>query len=340
MQETGASNWREVVEKHHRGLIDELSGLIDSDLRAAVSGAIAQALAEERSRTADQIERARTEARDSQIESLNRSLRGLRGAGEEEVPDLVVRGASAQCAKKVVFLVFDRDHAQIRASHGPGMTPASGVAQMSIKTQDAPAVLSAIESKDPVIALGTASEISPELAGVFGTDDGQSKAYLFPIVVRQSVMAMLVASGVQVSAPIELLCEAAAMRLEAIGAAAASIPEPSAAPSVPASETSGPRSWNDLSSEDQKLHLQAQRTARVRVAEMRLFHQNEIRTGTANSNLYGALQEQIDKARDQFLQTFLSRSPTMVDYLHLEILRSLAHDDDRLLGNSYPGPMV
>jgi hypothetical protein len=30
----------------------------------------------------------------------------------------------------------------------------------------------------------------------------------------------------------------------------------------------------------------------------------------------------------------------MVDYLHLEILRSLAHDDDRLLGPEYPGPMV
>jgi hypothetical protein len=30
----------------------------------------------------------------------------------------------------------------------------------------------------------------------------------------------------------------------------------------------------------------------------------------------------------------------MVDYLHLEIVRSLAHDDDRLLGSSYPGPMV
>jgi hypothetical protein len=30
----------------------------------------------------------------------------------------------------------------------------------------------------------------------------------------------------------------------------------------------------------------------------------------------------------------------MVDYLHLEILRSLARDDDRLLGQSYPGPMV
>ena len=53
-----------------------------------------------------------------------------------------------------------------------------------------------------------------------------------------------------------------------------------------------------------------------------------------------ALREQIDTARQQFQKSFLSKSPTMVDYLHLEILRSLAHDDDRLLGQNYPGPMV
>jgi hypothetical protein len=104
--------------------------------------------------------------------------------------------------------------------------------------------------------------------------------------------------------------------------------------------TAGPRSWGDLSLEDQKLHLQAQRMARVAVAEMRLYNQNELRSGIASSNIYGSLQSAIDTARSQFLQTFLSKSPTMVDYLHLEIMRSLAHEDDHLLGHSYPGPMV
>ena len=79
---------------------------------------------------------------------------------------------------------------------------------------------------------------------------------------------------------------------------------------------------------------------RVRVAEMRLYQPNELRSGLEKSNLYGALQSAIDAARTQFLQNFLSKSSTMVDYLHLEIMRSLAHDDDRLLGHEYPGPMV
>ena len=30
----------------------------------------------------------------------------------------------------------------------------------------------------------------------------------------------------------------------------------------------------------------------------------------------------------------------MVDYLHLELMRTLANDDADLLGKEYPGPMV
>ena len=36
----------------------------------------------------------------------------------------------------------------------------------------------------------------------------------------------------------------------------------------------------------------------------------------------------------------MTSSPTMVDYLHLELVRSLANDDAILLGPNYPGPLV
>lgn len=78
----------------------------------------------------------------------------------------------------------------------------------------------------------------------------------------------------------------------------------------------------------------------MKVAEMRLYHPQELRKGVFEGNIYGSLGREIDRARADFLQTFLSKSPTMVDYLHLEILRSLAHEDDTLLGEDYPGPMV
>jgi hypothetical protein len=340
MLETGGFTWREVVDKHHASLVTELSIRLESELNAAVSNAITGAIAEERSKAHEHVTLACKEARISQVESLNQVLRRLRSAGESEVLDLLARGAAANCAAHVVVLVFENNHARIAAHQGVAITPGDSAIDNGLKIEDIPAILNAVESKDPVVALATASEVSSDLARMLNASSSAiQKAYLFPILVRQSVMAMLVASGVQLSAPLELLCEAAGMRLESVTASDTRAPEP-VPPQIPASETSGPRSWNDLSAEDQKLHLQAQRMARVRVAEMRLFNQNEIHTGTANSDIYRSLQGPIDKARDQFLQMFLSKSPTMVDYLHLEILRSLAHDDDRLLGNTYPGPMV
>ena len=48
----------------------------------------------------------------------------------------------------------------------------------------------------------------------------------------------------------------------------------------------------------------------------------------------------IDSARDKFRQDFFLPCPTMVDYLHLELVRTLANDDPELLGTEYPGPMA
>jgi hypothetical protein len=343
MHEGGALGWRELVDKYHSDLVEELSVRLDSDLREAVSRAVDA----ERSQASVRLKLECDEARRSQVESLNQVLRRLRAASEEHVLELAAESC-ASYAEKVVVLVFERNQASCIASAG-----VDDNALPMFSTDSAPAIVAAIDSRDPVVALATEAEISPVLADAFGPER-DPKAYLFPVVARHTVVAMLIASGVASpandsaprSAPIELLCEAAGMRLEAAGhPAAARTQQPTAAgfvqlaPGAPAVRTV-PRAWDDLTAEDQKLHLQAQRMARVRVAEMRLYHESELRSGIAAGDIYGGLQKAIDAARDQFLQSFLSKSPTMVDYLHLEILRGLAHDDDRLMGPNYPGPLV
>src|SRR5580658_5035980 len=72
--------WREIVENHHSTLIDVLSTRLDSDLREAVS----RAVAEERSSGENRLTTACDQARSSQAESLNQSLRRLRQASGEE----------------------------------------------------------------------------------------------------------------------------------------------------------------------------------------------------------------------------------------------------------------
>jgi hypothetical protein len=142
---------------------------------------------------------------------------------------------------------------------------------------------------------------------------------------------------------VEALCEVAGMKLEALAPPRPPLVEikPAiGAGAKPAGRSSASHSWDELTPEDQKLHLQAQRFARVRVAEIRVHNEEALKRGRAASNIYGELCSRIDVARLQFLHEFLAKSPTMVDYLHIELLRSLAGDDDRLLGEKYPGPMV
>jgi len=98
--------------------------------------------------------------------------------------------------------------------------------------------------------------------------------------------------------------------------------------------------WESLAAEEQQIHLRAQRFARVRAAEMRLHEGPVVLAGRSRRNLYEALRGPIDEARGQFRRDFFARCPSMVDYLHLELLRTLANDDGELLGADYPGPMV
>jgi hypothetical protein len=340
-----------VVEKHHTALLGELEERLEAELAEAAARAVAKERVEADARAA----KSRDEARVKHTETLNQVVRRLRCTSESDVPGLIAQG-SAPYAGKLVVLVFESGQAGIAASQGI----TAEMAETSFDISGAPAIAEAIETKDPVIALAASAEISPILADLLAEPDrasGEQRAYLFPVVVRHSVTAMLIATQVEMSAPIELLCEAAGMRLEAfaaaipvveapiavaaaVGASPQEAPAQTRLPDAPASVAPEPQSWDDLTPEDQRLHLQAQRMARVRVAEMRLYQPNELRNGLEKSNLYGALQSEIDAARTQFLQSFLSKSSTMVDYLHLEIMRSLAHDDDRLLGHEYPGPMV
>jgi len=98
--------------------------------------------------------------------------------------------------------------------------------------------------------------------------------------------------------------------------------------------------WDALPDEEQGLHLRARRFARVRVAEMRLYEATAVESGRTGRDLYGALRQRIDDARVTFRESYLAFCPHMADYLHVELVRTLAHDDPDLLGKDYPGPLV
>ena len=62
--------------------------------------------------------------------------------------------------------------------------------------------------------------------------------------------------------------------------------------------------------------------------------------GRAAKRLYALLKEEIDAARAAYARELLRASPFMPDYLHAELIRTLANDDTAGLGEEYPGPLA
>jgi hypothetical protein len=212
-----------------------------------------------------------------------------------------------------------------------------------IPIASAPAFSGAIESKDTVVSAGSPRELSQTLSSLLG-DASDRRVYLFPVVLRQNVVAVLYAEpdgdNIDVSA-LELLVSLAASSIESTETVTVT-PQAAQLVNIGAEEGARPAkaSWGELSKTEQEHHMRAQRFARTQVAQLLLHKVNQVRSGRASNNLYGALRGDIDAGREAFRQQYLENSPSMVDYYHLELVRTLAKDSPDSLGPDYPGPMA
>ncbi len=272
---------------------------------AALSAGVVQAVAE-----------SLAGARRELTSKLNQAVRRLRASETEEQWSKAIVDATQGFSDRAA-LFFLRDGSLELAA----VRNISGVDQLLAAPLDsAPAFRSAAQSKDTVVALRTQSEMSEPIARWAGEDTAR-KFYLFPIAAKERIVALLYADADQSveSNGLEILATVAGAVIE------------SPTFSRPTLVTI---------QQDQDLHLKAQRFARNQVAEIRLYKSEDVKNGRAASNLYTSLKAEIDSAREAFRRDFLSTPGKMVDYLHLELVRTLANDDVQLLGPDYPGPLV
>jgi hypothetical protein len=194
-----------------------------------------------------------------------------------------------------------------------------------------------IESGEPVTALCSPAQVSPVLIARFHHSP-EDKAHLFPLTVRRKTIGVLYAAGQVESAAVELLAQSAGAVLESL-----EHPKPAAPPDLvrieAAPAATPPADPEAMNLRDRTVHLQAQRFARVHVAEMRLYQAEAVKTGRQRGDLYAALQPSIDAARSAYRLEFLP-APGMADYLHQELVHTLANDNPATLGEKYPGPLV
>ncbi len=324
VQEQLAAGWREHIERVFEERFVELSARVEVEFGAGVRAAVSDTRARTRREVAGK---------------LNQAVRRLRFfENEDQWSRALVDATESFCERAALFIV-NGPALRLQASRG---VPSDAKID-NTPVESAPAFAGAVQSRDTIVALRTRGELSDVIADVLG-EASEQRFYLFPIPVHERVAAVLYTDSgsygedTAVTEALELMAVFASAVLEG----QPETPDKSKLVRIATERQPAPTValWFSLSKEEQELHLRAQRFARVQVAEMRLYKAQAVKAGRLERDLYGALREDVDRARDAFRKDYLSASPTMVDYVHLELLRTLANDDVELLGPEYPGAMA
>jgi len=269
----------------------------------------------------------------SLAEHLNQSVRRLRQAGGfPEIAGILCDASAPFCGACAVFEIAGAQATGI-SLRGADPEAAARFRQLHFPIAEAAAFAGILETCEPLVALCSPAELSPALIAFFAPapDD---KAHLFPLTAGPATVGLLYACGPVESAALELLAQCAAAVLDARRR-----PAPAPAPDLISIAPAAASDWDSLTAADRNLHLQAQRFARVQVAEMRLYREDAVKAGRRAHDLYAALADEIDRTREEFRKKFMDVSTTMVDYFHRELVRTLANDDPASLGEKYPGPL-
>ena len=284
-------------------------------------------------------------ARRALVEHLNQALRLLRQTADFSSLSAVLLDAGAPFSKGAAVFRISGD--TLRGERLRGVTAgehADCFAALELPVSAVASFGPALEMGDPVVALGGAGEISGAMVELLA-HTAEERICVFPILAAGKPAGLLYAWGEVEMAALELLTQAASLVL-ANGAAPPRSPDLVAIAGAPAGHSVTPPArraqpdWERMPQREREAHLRARRFARVQVAEMRLYHAGAVASGRARRDLYGALEEPIQAARDAYRRQFLDTTPGMSDYLHEELLHTLANDDTSLLGPQYAGPLV
>jgi hypothetical protein len=92
--------------------------------------------------------------------------------------------------------------------------------------------------------------------------------------------------------------------------------------------------------EEEKLHNDARRFARLLVSEIKLYNEQKVSEGRRNNDLYDRLKEDIDRSRQMYEKRVTPGVAAKFDYFYDELVNTLAEGDKAKLGSDHPGPTV
>jgi hypothetical protein len=92
--------------------------------------------------------------------------------------------------------------------------------------------------------------------------------------------------------------------------------------------------------EEERLHSDAKRFARLLVSEIKLYNEQRVIEGRENKDVYVRLKRDIDRSREMYEKRVAPSVSRKIDYFHDEIIRILGDNDPLTLGSDYPGPRI
>jgi hypothetical protein len=92
--------------------------------------------------------------------------------------------------------------------------------------------------------------------------------------------------------------------------------------------------------EEERLHSDAKRFARLLVSEIKLYNERRVVEGRENRDVYVRLKRDIDRSREMYEKRVAPSVSRKIDYFHDEIIRILGDNDPLTLGSDYPGPRI
>lgn len=87
-----------------------------------------------------------------------------------------------------------------------------------------------------------------------------------------------------------------------------------------------------VSPNEESLHEEARRLARLLVSEIKLYNEEQVDEGRRNRDLYERLKEDIDRSRQMYEERVEPRILKSTDYFYQELVRILAAGDSKALG--------
>ena len=255
--------------------------------------------------------------REERLRGLQLAARSLRQAESTAQWVQILADAAAPLADGVMF--FRVDGAALRCEAARGMELVAG----EVALADAPALRQAVETKETVVTLFVASQLSAAVVG----EGSRRRAQLFPLVGKTRVLGVLLAldgPGLEVYG-LEVLLSLGAAALELREAKSGALIGPAApviAAAIPAAAAAA-------------VPVSGRAFARTVVARWILENGELVAAGRAAKDLYGVMGELMDGARAEFAVRYGGGA----DDLHLEMVERLALGDAGLLGAGYPGPV-